>query len=585
MLDVYCDNEDLAGYIMDAEPSECGLYAHEQAIIMYSTLGKLSTPNGFITPGFCSYKFGVDYPELLIQSLIDRGYMTITDKSNFFNYVSTKSVQQFLKERGLKSGISRIQVVTRLEEYGLLEEYRKYYGNEFIVPTEKGYEAIKGWNYEKIYEGWEAHKENVGARKVKRRDIKIVEPTDEYNLKYENGQLLIEGNGFVSKTRCHSFHRPSKISFYINNVHICSADNVISVLWLIGRKELLIDRFVANSYVYECYDLLSGKLLFNENVSMPRDEYERKMTIDMSAFRIKSNGIYHKNKIKYFLSCDNERTEILLREIYDKNGIIELNKIDIPGAKTYDNNLVISVDKDNEEMRNYIMFLAYLGKLRMPTIAGTEIITLIRGLYFKDKCKCMAARECKLEFSRIGREESYAEDRLDGLEYSDVVSKLRAILPDKVIFSCASEYSADESGFDYNWVNAKNNFEKYRIKYESDIFKLKELGVIPSHWISEFNLYLLVKKYYPDVVYQYRADWLGLQSLDIYIPSIKMGIEYQGKQHYEPIDIFGGEVGFKATTERDLIKAEKCRLNDVKLLYWKYDIKITEEEVKKQLNL
>ncbi len=72
---------------------------------------------------------------------------------------------------------------------------------------------------------------------------------------------------------------------------------------------------------------------------------------------------------------------------------------------------------------------------------------------------------------------------------------------------------------------------------------------------------------FPDTIYQYRADWLGKQSIDLYIPSKRVGIEIQGKQHYEPVNHFGGEPQFKKQKELDYKKAKLCKQNNIKLYY------------------
>lgn len=50
-------------------------------------------------------------------------------------------------------------------------------------------------------------------------------------------------------------------------------------------------------------------------------------------------------------------------------------------------------------------------------------------------------------------------------------------------------------------------------------------------------------------------------------------IEYDGIQHFKPIEYFGGEVAFKETKKRDNIKSEYCQLNNIPLIripYWEY---------------
>ena len=49
-------------------------------------------------------------------------------------------------------------------------------------------------------------------------------------------------------------------------------------------------------------------------------------------------------------------------------------------------------------------------------------------------------------------------------------------------------------------------------------------------------------------------------------------IEYQGIQHYEPLEIFGGEENFKIQQQRDMEKKKLFAENGVRLIEWKYDI-------------
>ena len=51
-------------------------------------------------------------------------------------------------------------------------------------------------------------------------------------------------------------------------------------------------------------------------------------------------------------------------------------------------------------------------------------------------------------------------------------------------------------------------------------------------------------------------------------------IEYDGIQHYEAVEIFGGIPAFKKRQKRDQIKNQYCKDNNIKLIripYWDYD--------------
>jgi len=57
---------------------------------------------------------------------------------------------------------------------------------------------------------------------------------------------------------------------------------------------------------------------------------------------------------------------------------------------------------------------------------------------------------------------------------------------------------------------------------------------------------------------------------DFYLPDINSCIEYNGKQHYEPIDYFGGSVTYNKTILRDKIKIDFCKENNINLLIISY---------------
>lgn len=108
---------------------------------------------------------------------------------------------------------------------------------------------------------------------------------------------------------------------------------------------------------------------------------------------------------------------------------------------------------------------------------------------------------------------------------------------------------------------------------------------IGEGWVSETLLFALVQEVLPDAIQHARPRWLIPQHLDIFVPSVHLAIEYQGRQHFEPIDFFGGEATLAATTARDERKREKCSARGVHLLYWNHDEPITRETLVSKLGL
>ena len=102
------------------------------------------------------------------------------------------------------------------------------------------------------------------------------------------------------------------------------------------------------------------------------------------------------------------------------------------------------------------------------------------------------------------------------------------------------------------------------------------------------NLFLhnsLVKKKYKKALFQYSPEWLFPQSFDIYIPELNIAIEYQGIQHYKPIDYFVGDEGFKHRQELDTRKKQLSTDNNIKLIEWNYSESIDLETLNQKLSL
>ena len=93
---------------------------------------------------------------------------------------------------------------------------------------------------------------------------------------------------------------------------------------------------------------------------------------------------------------------------------------------------------------------------------------------------------------------------------------------------------------------------------------------VNSKWSNEYRLFELIHSYNKCAEYQYHCEWLGSQSLDIYIDTEKVGIEYQGEQHYKPIKVWGGEDSLKKIQKRDLRKKKLCAENGIRLLECEY---------------
>lgn len=127
---------------------------------------------------------------------------------------------------------------------------------------------------------------------------------------------------------------------------------------------------------------------------------------------------------------------------------------------------------------------------------------------------------------------------------------------------------------------------KIRNFFENEVrakFGHKKVG---EAWASETILYYIVTKLFPQysVRRHYRPKFLGGLELDIYIEELKVGIEYQGIQHYKPVKHWGGKAGLERGKARDKRKREICEQEKVSLIYFEYNEGLNDELVIRKLS-
>ncbi|MDQ7839250.1 MAG: ankyrin repeat domain-containing protein [Thermodesulfobacteriota bacterium] len=172
----------------------------------------------------------------------------------------------------------------------------------------------------------------------------------------------------------------------------------------------------------------------------------------------------------------------------------------------------------------------------------------------------------------------------------------REICPQEILDLIES----DPDGFVQDWFEAKRQDLKEATKLKNifDKSKRRIWNVIENEvrqkfgyrkvgetWITETILYYIVQSLYAEKIIHrhYRPDFLGGLEIDIFIKDFNLGIEYQGIQHFSPVNHWGGEEGLKRLQERDIRKKEMCDTLGISLIYFRYDENIGEEMVKRRI--
>lgn len=131
--------------------------------------------------------------------------------------------------------------------------------------------------------------------------------------------------------------------------------------------------------------------------------------------------------------------------------------------------------------------------------------------------------------------------------------------------------------------------QKLKRKLNNDVenivrqeFGFKKVG---EGWVSETLLYQAICRLFPNenIIRHHRPDWLGGLELDIYIPRLNLGLEYQGQQHYKPVTAWGGEKALIALQERDERKRQICKAAGTVLLEVDFTEAITEHYIRGRL--
>ncbi len=92
-----------------------------------------------------------------------------------------------------------------------------------------------------------------------------------------------------------------------------------------------------------------------------------------------------------------------------------------------------------------------------------------------------------------------------------------------------------------------------------------------ANWLNKNNI-----AHKPQETFENCKDKYVLR-FDFYLPDYNICIEYNGKQHYEPVDYFGGKDAFEYIVKHDKIKEDYCKENNILLITIPYFADVYEE--------
>jgi len=144
-----------------------------------------------------------------------------------------------------------------------------------------------------------------------------------------------------------------------------------------------------------------------------------------------------------------------------------------------------------------------------------------------------------------------------------------------------------------------NKYDYSKIEYINSHKKVKIICTKHGEFMQQPNTHLnkrgcpickeskgenMIRKYLKNNNIKYKrqktfdgCNYKNKLRFDFYLPDYNFCIEYNGIQHYIPIEYFGGIEKFKINKKRFKIKKEFCEKNNIKLLIIKYNENIIEK--------
>jgi len=142
------------------------------------------------------------------------------------------------------------------------------------------------------------------------------------------------------------------------------------------------------------------------------------------------------------------------------------------------------------------------------------------------------------------------------------------------------------NSYDYSKVKYKNNTTKVEIiclihgmfevrpndhlnkKSGCPICKLSKGEILIKQFLEDNEIEYIREKTFNECVFEKKLRF------DFFIPTQNMCIEYDGEQHYNSLECFGGDELFEITKKRDKIKNDFCvnnKINLIRIPYFEYD--------------
>lgn len=279
----------------------------------------------------------------------------------------------------------------------------------------------------------------------------------------------------------------------------------------------------------------------------------------------------HGNKYDYkLIEYVNSRTKVIIichkhgqfekvagQLIHDKQGCSECAKEKISTEEIIERSIKIHGNKYDYSLVNY-KNLKTKVKIICPTHGIFEQTPEIHVIKKSGCPKCYGNKKLTTEeFIKQANEVHSEKYDYSLANYINKRTKLKIICPIHGVFEQKPE-------------------DHIRNKSECPICNLSKGEKKIIKFLNENKISFVRQKTFKGCKYRYELPF------DFYLPSFNTCIEYDGIQHFVPIDFFGGEVRLKEQILKDSIKTNYCKKENIKLIRIKYSENVF-DKLKKEI--
>lgn len=206
--------------------------------------------------------------------------------------------------------------------------------------------------------------------------------------------------------------------------------------------------------------------------------------------------------------------------------------------------------------------------------------------YVKWKCQCECGEIRNVFANSLLNGASlscgcYKADRAHELNFEDLTGMRVGILT--VIKRTKEDYISPSGNKSPQWLcKCDCGNEKIVLGGNLRAGSIRSCGCT-SESVGEIYIRELLDELQIEYIQEYRFDdCRNVLTLpfDFYLPEYNTCIEYDGRQHFEVVDFFGGEKGYERRRHNDNIKTKYCEDNNISLLRLPYYLSQDEIKVK-----